>query len=69
MTRPVTLTGEFLGAGPGMDGKTPLFGASARTTIHRDDWGVSWNMAVETGGFLVSKNVDLEIEVEAHKVS
>ena len=25
-------------------------------------------MAVETGGFLVSKKVDLEIEVEAHKV-
>ena len=69
ITRPVTLTGEFLGAGPGMDGKTPLLAATARTTIHRDDWGVSWNMAVETGGFLVSKNVDLEIEVEAHKVS
>jgi polyisoprenoid-binding protein YceI len=68
VTKPVTLTGEFLGAGPGMDGKTPLLAATARTTIQREDWGVNWNMAVETGGFLVSKNVDLEIEVEAHKV-
>jgi polyisoprenoid-binding protein YceI len=69
VTKPVTLTGEFLGTGPGMDGETPLFAASARTTIEREDWGVNWNMAVETGGFLVSKKVELEIEVEAHKVA
>jgi polyisoprenoid-binding protein YceI len=69
VTKPVTLTGEFLGAGPGMDGETPMLAASARTTIEREDWGVNWNMAVETGGFLVSKKVDLEIEVEAHRVS
>jgi polyisoprenoid-binding protein YceI len=69
VTKPVTLTGEFLGAGPGVDGETPMLAASARTTIEREDWGVNWNMAVETGGFLVSKKVDLEIEVEAHKVA
>jgi polyisoprenoid-binding protein YceI len=69
VTKPVTLVGEFLGTGPGMDGETPMLAASARTTIDREDWGVNWNMAVETGGFLVSKKVDLEIEVEAHKVA
>ena len=69
VTKPVTLVGEFLGAGPGMDGETPMLAASARTTIDRDEWGINWNMAVETGGFLVSKKVDLEIEVEAHKVA
>jgi polyisoprenoid-binding protein YceI len=68
VTKSVTLAGEFLGAGPGMDG-TPMLAATARTTIEREDWGVNWNMAVETGGFLVSKKVDLEIEVEAHKVA
>ena len=68
VTKPVTLVGEFLGAGPGMDGETPMLAASAKTTIDREDWGINWNMAVETGGFLVSKKVDLEIEVEAHKV-
>jgi polyisoprenoid-binding protein YceI len=52
-----------------MDAETPMLAASARTTIEREDWGVNWNMAVETGGFLVSKKVDHEIEVEAHKVS
>jgi polyisoprenoid-binding protein YceI len=67
ITRPVTLSGEFLGWGPNMEG-TPMFAASARTTIDREDWDMTWNMAVETGGFLVGKKVDLEIEVEAHRV-
>jgi polyisoprenoid-binding protein YceI len=68
ITRPVTLSGEFLGWGPNMEGN-PMLAASAKTTIDREDWGMTWNMAVEAGGFLVSKKVDLEIEVEAHLVS
>lgn len=66
VTRPVTLTGEYLGSGTDLQGGTVL-GASARTTINREDWGITWNMAVEAGGFMVSKKVDLEIEIEAHK--
>jgi polyisoprenoid-binding protein YceI len=66
IARPVTLSGEFLGWGPDMDGK-PMFAASAKTTIDREDWDMTWNMAVETGGFLVGKKVDLEIELEAHR--
>lgn len=66
-TKAVTLKGEFVGWGPDMEGN-PLFAASAMTTIDREDWGMTWNMAVETGGFLVGKRVDLEIEVEAKKV-
>jgi polyisoprenoid-binding protein YceI len=67
ITRPVTLSGEFLGWGPNMEGE-PMFAASAKTTIDREDWDMTWNMAVEAGGFLVGKKVDLEIEVEAHRV-
>jgi polyisoprenoid-binding protein YceI len=67
ITRPVTLSGEFLGWGPNMQGE-PMLAASAKTTIDREDWEMTWNMAVETGGFLVGKKVDLEIEVEAHRV-
>lgn len=40
---------------------------SATTTLQRDDWGVSWNQALEAGGWLVSKTVAVEIEVEAVK--
>src|SRR2546428_2475954 len=67
VTRPVTLSGEFLGWGPNMEGK-PMLAASAKTSIDREDWGMTWNMVVETGGFLVGKKVDIEIEVEAHRV-
>jgi polyisoprenoid-binding protein YceI len=39
---------------------------SAKTTVDREDWGMTWNMVVETGVLLVSKKIDLEIEVEAY---
>jgi len=65
-TRPVTLVGEYLGTATNPSGKTVL-AATARATLEREDWNVSWNMLLETGGFLVSKTVDLEIEVEAIK--
>jgi polyisoprenoid-binding protein YceI len=67
VTRPVTLAGEYLGMDTNPYGKTVL-AATAKTTLQREDWNVSWNMVLETGGFLVSKTVDLEIEVEAIKI-
>ena len=67
VTRAITLTGEYLGTDVNPGGKAVL-AASARATLEREDWNVSWNMLLETGGFLVSKTVDLEIEVEAIKV-
>jgi polyisoprenoid-binding protein YceI len=67
VTRPITLKGEYLGTETNPYGKTVL-AATARTTFEREDWNVNWNMVLETGGLLVSKKVDLEIEVEAIKV-
>jgi polyisoprenoid-binding protein YceI len=64
ITREVALKGEFLGWGPGPQGGT-VMSFSANTDINREDWDMTWNMAVETGGFLVSKKVGIEIEVEA----
>lgn len=64
VTNPLTLSGTFIGWGPAMDG-TPSFAASARATIDREDWDLTWNMVLESGGLLVSKKVDIEIEVEA----
>jgi polyisoprenoid-binding protein YceI len=67
VTRPITLAGEYLGTQTNPYGKTVL-AATATTRLKREDWNVSWNMVLETGGFLVSKEIDLEIEVEAVKV-
>src|SRR5262245_48255314 len=54
VTKPVTLKGEYLGTGVDPFGNT-FFSAEARTTVAREDWGLTWNVAVETGGWLVSK--------------
>ena len=37
---------------------------SAQTTVNREDFGITWNMALEAGGVLVSKEVTINIEVE-----
>jgi polyisoprenoid-binding protein YceI len=64
VTRPVTLKGEYLGVSKSPFGQT-VFAATASTSIEREDWDMTWNVAIETGGWLVSKKVDIEIEVEA----
>src|SRR6478752_6041051 len=37
---------------------------SARTTINREDFDITWNVALEAGGVLVSKDIQIEIELE-----
>ncbi|TYL55334.1 YceI family protein [Nocardioides sp. BGMRC 2183] len=34
-------------------------------TVNRKDWGLTWNAALETGGFLVSEKVKLEFDISA----
>ena len=66
VTRPVTLHVEFDGAQVDPWGGQRL-GFSAHTEIDREDWGLTWNVALETGGMLVSKKIRLEFNVEAVK--
>jgi polyisoprenoid-binding protein YceI len=66
-TREVTLEAEFQGWGPGLRPDDPKKAAfSAWTEIDREDWDITWNMVVETGGLLVGKRVRIEIETELH---
>jgi polyisoprenoid-binding protein YceI len=39
-------------------------GFSLTGEIDREDWGLTWNVALEGGGVLVSKKVKLEIETQ-----
>jgi polyisoprenoid-binding protein YceI len=52
---------------PSAETKDPLgnarIGASATTRIKRSDFGLTWNAALETGGFLVGDNLKIELEV------
>jgi polyisoprenoid-binding protein YceI len=62
-THPVTLDVEYLGhARDPWDNERAIF--SATGSINREDWDIAWNMVLEAGGVLVSKDIKLEIEVE-----
>ena len=37
---------------------------AAETTIDREQWGLTWNQALEAGGVLVSKEIQVEIQVQ-----
>jgi polyisoprenoid-binding protein YceI len=64
VTRPVDLTVEVNGFGPDPYGGTRL-GLSATGEINRNDYGISFNMALPTGGVMISEKIQLTIEVEA----
>ena len=40
-------------------------GFNAYTTINRKDWGLTWNVALETGGLLVGDQIKIALEIEA----
>lgn len=42
-------------------------GFTAITTVDREDWGLTWNAGLETGGVLVSKKITLNLEISAIK--
>ena len=64
VTRPVTLDAAYLGAVTDpWGGVHAVF--SAHTRINREDWGLAWNMKLDNGGLLVSREIDIDIEIEA----
>jgi polyisoprenoid-binding protein YceI len=63
VTRPVTLAGEYLGAQTSPWGDTRI-GFSAETEVNRKDWGLEWNVSLDTGGVLVGDKVKLAIDAE-----
>ncbi len=62
-TRPITLDVEYHGVvSDPWGGQRVAF--SAFTEINREDWGLTWNVALEAGGVLVGPKVRLEIETQ-----
>ena len=64
ITKPVTLDAEYHGVAT-HDFLGTRMGVSATGVINRDDFGVIYNAALETGGFVLGKELHLEIEMEA----
>ncbi len=72
VTKPVTLDVHYLGQWQtpwwedGVDkGPKARAGFVAKTSINRQDFGVSWNDTMDKGGFVVSNTVDITIDAEA----
>jgi polyisoprenoid-binding protein YceI len=64
VTRSVDLKTEFNGFNTSPWG-TRVVGFEADTEISRKDFGLEWNVALETGGVLVGDKVKIHLEVEA----
>src|SRR4051812_47035611 len=63
-TRPITLEVDFDGGGASPMGDERI-GFSAATEVDREDFGLTWNVSLETGGILVGKKVRIELAVQA----
>ncbi len=66
VTRPVVLDATFNGSGVNPWGQT-VASWSATTEIDREEWDMTFNAALETGGVLISTRIKLALEVEAAK--
>lgn len=64
VTRAVSIDFDYLGTtkDPWGNDKIAFEGA---TEIDREEWGLTWNKTLETGGVLVSKKIRIELAVQA----
>lgn len=63
VTRPVVLEMSYEGMATDPWG-TQHAAFSASAEIDREDWGLTWNVALEAGGWLVSRKVKIEIDAQ-----
>ncbi len=64
VTRQVTLDARQEGSGTDPWGNERT-GFSATTRLDRRDFGLTWNQALEAGGWLVGHDIDIDLDVEA----
>ena len=66
VTEPVVLDVTYLGSSKSPS-DTSKVGFEASAKVNREDWDLTWNAAVETGGWLVGKDITIHIEAEFTK--
>ncbi|MDB5204695.1 MAG: YceI family protein [Candidatus Taylorbacteria bacterium] len=67
VTKEIALTAHFNGISKGGDG-LQIAGVDIEGSLSRKDFGLTWNAAVETGGFVLSDEVVLDISLELKEV-
>jgi len=65
VSKEVVLTVDFLGEMTAMGGTRA--GYELTTTLNRKDYGVSWNRALDAGGFVLGDDVEVNINLEVIK--
>ena len=65
VTKPVTFDVEFGGKGTNPWG-VEVYGFEASAKINREEFGLTWNQALETGGVLVGKDIKINVELEVN---
>jgi polyisoprenoid-binding protein YceI len=68
ITKPITFDVQLEGIVPGMSGARHA-GLAATAKVAREDWGLNWNVALEQGGWLVGKEIKLDIAIAADEVA
>ncbi len=68
VTKSVTIPFEYQGAAQDPFGNSRV-GFEGSVAINREDFGVNFNAALETGGVLVSDKITLEFEISAIKTA
>jgi polyisoprenoid-binding protein YceI len=63
VTKPVTFDFEFGGFGVDPWGNYKA-GATAKAIVNREDFGLTWNAALETGGVLVGKDITITLDLQ-----
>jgi polyisoprenoid-binding protein YceI len=63
VTRPITLEISYLGHARDPRGNDRA-GFEAHAHINRENWGITWNQLLESGGMMISKEIDLEVNLE-----
>ena len=66
VTKSVEIEYEFVGISQDPWGQTKI-GFEGSTKISRKDFGLTWNVALETGGVLIGDEIKLNLDVEATK--
>ena len=68
VSKPVTFKVKYKGTVKDPWGNQKA-GWTATTTINRFDYGLNWSKALETGGLVVGKEVEIALNVEGQEIS
>jgi len=65
IARPIQLIGTYRGREVGLDGRERI-AFELRGSLNRQDYNLTWNRLLESGGLLVGNTIEVVLDVTAH---